>query len=219
MQRSLSGDEETTGAWEGEFKDKWTGNHITLNYDSLNREVIVAFNGTEDDTTFNSNIGNYLGQVPPSVKQACKVGAAVRDSVRRYNERMQGELGFKSIKVVSVGHSRGGMMAQAEAIRNGGRAVTMNPEPLGFAVRAYVGVHDSSKVKPKTEITNLSVNDEWLSGKSGMRKVGRGLEYAWGGTPMVYGDRLAMDPAPGLTGTKDKHAAFLAHVGYLAGSV
>jgi len=139
LRNSLAGNKKTTGAPEGEFKDELTGNHITVNYDRVNREVVIAFNGTEDDTTTLGAVGNYLGQVPPSVKQACKLGAAVRESVRRYNEQHESDANFKPIEVVSVGHSRGGMMARAEALKNGGRAVTMNPEPLGFAVRLCRG--------------------------------------------------------------------------------
>jgi len=37
--------------------------------------------------------------------------------------------------------------------------------------------------------------------------------------PIVYGDRLTLDPAPGFTGTKDKHTEFLAHLGNLAGGI
>lgn len=80
-------------------------------------------------------------------------------------------------------------------------------------------MHNTSRVKPGTRITNLSVRNEWLSGNETRRKVGRGLEYPIGGMPIVYGDRLTLDPAPGFTGTKDKHTEFLAHLGNLAGGI
>jgi len=169
----------------GRFKDPHTGNHMRLLYDAANNEVVIAHSGSADPfgrrdemgaTQWRGNLANYSGGVPPSVKQSIAVGKAVRDAVAQHNEDSKHHPDFKPIGVTSVGHSRGGLMAQAEALANGGRAVCANSEPLGVGVRQHVGMLYSQDKPVGTEIVQLSTRGDFITDAehSAVAKTGKG---------------------------------------------
>lgn len=203
---------------DGSFHDKDTGNRIMLHYDSVNNEVVMAFSGTGSDqkwTALNQDLGNaanFLGGVPPSLEQAVAVGKAVRGAVAQYNSEHSGQ---PPINVVSTGHSRGGLQASVEAIKNGGKAITFNPEAMGGGVRAYCNLLTSDRVPPGTEITNFSTKNDFVSGSGFWSGVGNAWETVTGlPAPYIPGERKVLKRAPGAMG---RHPDPIFHVAYRAG--
>jgi hypothetical protein len=203
---------------DGSFHDPHTGNRIMLHYDVTNNEVVMAFSGTGSSHKYTSlnqdlgNIANYLGGVPPSLEQAVAVGKAVRDAVAEYNGANPHQ---QPIGVVSTGHSRGGLQATVEAIKNGGKAETFNPEAMGGGVREYCGILRSDRLPPGVEITNHSVVDDFASGSA----VGSGIGNAWETVtglpaPFIPGRRLVYAKGKGAPGS---HPDPITHVACRAG--
>lgn len=203
---------------DGSFHDPSTGNRIMLHYDVTNNEVVMAFSGSGSSsmiTSLNQELGNaanYLGGVPPSLEQAVVVGKAVRDAVAEYNDANPHR---QPIQVVSTGHSRGGLQAQVEAIKNGGRAETFNPEAMGGGVREYCGILRSDRLPPGVEITNHSTVDDFVSGNATASGIGNAWETVTGlPAPFIPGRRLVYAKGRGAQGT---HADSLTDVACRAG--
>ncbi len=211
LQNSLSSGPQY-GGMAGTFHDPYTGNNIRIDFDEVNNEVVIGFNGSARLQEWGGNLGNMvLGSTPPSVRQACEVGKAVRQAVAEYNRNKSDS---EKVKVVSTGHSRGGMLAQAEAIKNGGEAVVFNPEALGAGIRQYCGVLRTNVAPPGTKITNFSVRNEYVSGSTPFYAAGNLWETTTGlAAPVNFGDRKILK---GDGSTFFNHPGAFRHMKHLA---
>ncbi|MEO1018824.1 MAG: hypothetical protein AAFY56_14195, partial [Pseudomonadota bacterium] len=215
----------------GVFRDQDTGNNVRLLYDRANNEVVMSFNGTSGGlhnavagnkgivrAQNRTNVSNYMGGTPPSVKQAVAIGKAVRGAVDDYN---QTQPPTQKLDVVSTGHSRGGLLATVEAVKNHGKAVTFNPEPMGAGVRDYCDLYSSNVVHEDVDVTNYSVKNEYVSGSGIMSGVGNTLETVGGflplgpltNPPIIFGKRRILPQAPSSVAA---HPDPVMHMSYLA---
>lgn len=219
---------------QGVFRDPDTGNNVRIIYDNENDEVLIAYNGTggggaafggafvgtggdaTERAQNRTNISNYAGGTPPSVKQAVAIGKAVREAVQKYNDDNRTNIG-----VVSTGHSRGGLLATAEAVKNRGKAVTFNPEAMGSGIRDYCGIYSNNRVPDEVDITVYSTRNELASGKGWASGLGTAAEFTlgWlpvpviGVPPVIIGDRRILPQAPGFAAHPDQ----VMHMSNLAG--
>ncbi|MCP5074580.1 MAG: hypothetical protein GY947_14990 [Rhodobacteraceae bacterium] len=189
-------DEETST-----YTNPKTGNKISILVDhgDLGKpQIIIAHAGTESGTKYATaqnadnvmNYGSVFGatQVPPSIEETIDVCALIRHEVAEYNKNNGAD-----VDVVSVGHSLGGLKAQAEALANGGRAICGNSEAMGSAIARRVGILYSNKKPEGTQIDHVSIKRDWASNskianvlgavwefitsKRMPRNVGKGVEF------------------------------------------
>ena len=203
----------------GVFRDTRTGNNIMMMFDTVNNEVVIAHSGSGQyslslskgeigRSQWHGNIANYAGRVPPSVEQSIAVGKAVRDAVSQYC--LDNNID-PPITVTSVGHSRGGLMAQAEALANGGKAVVANAEPMGMGVRQRVGMLYSQDKPVDTEIVQISNKNDFLTDQHLVNRGARLLETVTGiGMPANAGHFIRFDGDSEIAG----HPGFLAHLAH-----
>lgn len=215
---------------QGVFRDPDTGNNVRIMYDKANDEVVIAYNGTGGgDPAFwghggtpseraqnRTNLSNLAGGTPPSVKQAVAIGKAVREAVQKHNDHNQA-----NINVVSTGHSRGGLLATVDAIKNRGKAVTFNPEALGAGVRDYCGIYTNNRVPEDVDITVYSTRNEHVSGSGLASGIGTAAELTLGNLPLpilkvppvIIGERRILPQAAGFRAHPDQ----VIHMANLAG--
>lgn len=156
------------GVWDpatSTFTNPETGNRIAVVLDRSDPDrpnLVLSFVGTGGtqgamlDRQVKDNKENYLGKVPPSVEEAIAFGRRIRGAVAGYNQAR----GTK-IDVVSIGHSRGGYLAQAEAAANHGRALCGNSAAMGPAVRRRTGMDRMRNEKPSsTQISHIFVRGD-----------------------------------------------------------
>jgi hypothetical protein len=215
LQASLWTSSKNNSGW---IKDPNSGLRMRINFDSVNNEVVIGFCGSSKHEHDFANASNLLGGLPPSVKQACNIGKEIRAAVAKYNH----DNGFRPnqrgyVKVVSTGHSLGGMLATAEATANGGEFRAFNPEAMGESTRAHCDLLYGNTVKPGTKGVVYGVRNDALSGgrSSWWAKAGRLLGAAIGtlwSVPKIYGERREMDSAPGAPGAHPDPIAHMAHL-------
>ncbi len=143
-----------------------------------------------------SNAANWFGGVPPSIKQAVALGNILKNIVDTYNKSSD-----QPIKLSHVGHSRGGLMAQAAALKTETKAVCSNSEQMGKGVQKYVGMHYNYLKSKETEIIQLNHKHDTLSTQYGLRLLGQATKQVLGwDVPLSAGKtyRLAGLAAPGF---------------------
>ncbi|WP_299491292.1 hypothetical protein [uncultured Shewanella sp.] len=167
----------------GTFKDKRTGNVISLLFDEKRNELVVChggtacgFDGANGKKLLQSqvigNMSNWCGAIPPSVEQAIAFGKVVKHTVEKMNK---GLLEKSHLKMTHVGHSRGGLMAQASALANECKGVCSNAEPMGAGVQRLVGMA-YNQIKPQgTEVIQFNHRHDSLSTHSYMKGFGQGV--------------------------------------------
>ncbi|WP_298773141.1 hypothetical protein [uncultured Shewanella sp.] len=162
---------------------------------SLNEKISFLENKFNIEQTA-SNTANWFGGVPPSIKQAVALGNILKNIVNHYNKSSE-----QPIKLSHVGHSRGGLMAQAAALKTETKAVCSNSEQMGKGVQKYVGMHYNYLKSKETEIIQLNHKHDTLSTQYGLRLLGQATKQLLGwDVPLNAGKtyRLAGLAAPGF---------------------
>jgi len=168
----------------GVWHDPNTGNSIRLFVDKASvktgKPVIVMrhapLGGQMGPEQKKGATAQLTGFVPPSVEQTIAFGKMVRNA-----------LGDK-YEVMSVGLCRGGMMAQAEALANGGKAVCFNSLPMGAGVRSRVGVL-TNQGRARDQVTHIAIKNDWTTDKQALNKLAIGFEKLTGiGVPRNAGE-------------------------------
>ena len=199
----------------GTFYDNQTGNVISVLYDEVSKEVVISHGGTGagpkklHGAQISGNVSNMVAGADPALRVASWFGAAsqlrVPDVTFTHNRpppSVYQSIAFSAlvrdaaaragVEAVDVGHSRGGLMAQAAALANDGRGVCSNSEPMGPAVQRLVGMHVNQRKLEGTQITHLSHKHDFLSTQTGLRRAGQVWRAVTGyPTPANAGDFLS----------------------------
>lgn len=197
----------------GNFYHLETGTIFNLVYDLKKQEVAICFMGLgnairlsvpEDQqkkinsAALKATISNSVGHVPQAISQAMRIGRLMKNKIAE-----------TGIQPVMVGHSHGGVLAQAAAIANGLKGVVFNPEPVGIGTKAAIdkriGVEKRKAFAKR--VTAFSVKGDWLSDG----KINAFCQFArdYGlPVPTVMGKGYYLPEIEGSL--KDKHCEFLA---------
>ena len=152
--------------------------------------------------TWLDNRPNYAGNIPASAYQAVATCKKIREYVAEENAKaLSTNPNAPQIKIKSVGHSRGGMLAQVEAGANGGHAICGNSEGIGRKMRRLAGLFKlGKKMNADTQIEHLMVKGDGFSNSKHWNRFARFLESIWGGHVRNIGEAHGFEMA---TDTRD----------------
>lgn len=206
---------------DGHFYDVKTGTIFNLVFDKDNNELNVCFLGSGNEHVIKDvsesdrhavlwngikAIGyNVVGGCPDAMTQAMKIGELLKAQTEK-----------SDIKPILVGHSHGGALAQAAAIKNGLKAVVFNAEPLGVGVKRAIDASIGKEVRKANtnQVTAFSSKGDWLSDGAIAAICRFGRDRGWP-VPTVLGKgyQLPGNESSDKEGWMLKHNNFYGHFG------
>lgn len=202
----------------GNFYHIETGTILNLVYDLEKRELNVCFMGIGnsrllnipksqqillDITVTKSGLSNVLGTIPKATLEAMEIGRLIKNITKDAN-----------ITPVMIGHSHGGMLAQAAAISNGLKGVIFNSEPLGIGIKNLIDLNIGKKNRKNNadQVIAFSTRGDWLTDGSinAVCRLGRDVGLP---VPTVMGKGYQLPTVEG--GSKEKHVDILGAINKL----